>query len=168
MRFFNRSIFVLALLAAATGVEAQVRDSRIQRENTGVGTGSGEFLLLGAGARGMALGPASAAVTRDVDALYYNPANLPLMDGRQVGLTVMPYFADTRYMWVGVGLPVFGGDYAVGFSIANFSYRLDGEGRVRRHSMVIRTTDRNSADRLSDTLENTESVLEFRIAPTGD
>ena len=55
-----------------------------------------------------------------------------------------------------------------GFSIANFSYRLDGEGRVRRHSMVIRTTDRNSADRLSDTLESTESVLEFRIAPTGD
>ena len=55
-----------------------------------------------------------------------------------------------------------------GFSIANFSYRLDGERQVRRHSMVIRTTDRNSADRLSDTLENTESVLEFRIAPTGD
>jgi hypothetical protein len=122
MRFFHRSIFALALLAAATGVDAQVRDSRIQRENTGVGTGSGEFLLLGAGARGMALGPASAAVTRDVDALYYNPANLPLMDGRQVGLTVMPYFADTRYMWVGVGLPVFGGDYAVGFSIANFGF----------------------------------------------
>jgi putative Mg2+ transporter-C (MgtC) family protein len=55
-----------------------------------------------------------------------------------------------------------------GFSIANFSYRLDGEGRVRRHSMVIRSRDRTSAERLNDTLENTESVLEFRIAPTGD
>lgn len=55
-----------------------------------------------------------------------------------------------------------------GFSIANFSYRLDGEGRVRRHSMVIRSTDRTSAERLNDTLENTQSVLEFRIAPTGD
>jgi putative Mg2+ transporter-C (MgtC) family protein len=55
-----------------------------------------------------------------------------------------------------------------GFSIANFSYRLDGEGRVRRHSMVIRSSDRSSAERLNDTLENTESVLEFRIAPTGD
>jgi putative Mg2+ transporter-C (MgtC) family protein len=55
-----------------------------------------------------------------------------------------------------------------GFSIANFSYRLDGEGRVRRHSMVIRSTDRTSAERLNDTLENTASVLEFRIAPTGD
>src|SRR5438045_4146817 len=26
-----------------------------------------------------------------------------------------------------------------GFSIANFTYRLEGEGRVRRHSMVIRS-----------------------------
>ena len=55
-----------------------------------------------------------------------------------------------------------------GFSIANFSYRLDGEGRVRRHSMVLRTTDRTSAGRLSAKLEATESVYEFRIAPTGD
>ena len=54
-----------------------------------------------------------------------------------------------------------------GFSIANFSYRLDGD-RVRRHSMTIRSSDSSSAERLSDTLENTESVLEFRIAPTGD
>jgi hypothetical protein len=34
--------------------------------------------------------------------------------------------------------------------------------------MVIRSSDRTSAERLYDTLENTESVLEFRIAPTGD
>src|SRR6267142_1320009 len=55
-----------------------------------------------------------------------------------------------------------------GFSIANFSYRLDGEGRVRHHSMVIRSSDRSSAGRLAETLERTETVLEFRIAPTGD
>jgi len=55
-----------------------------------------------------------------------------------------------------------------GFSIANFSYRFDGEGRVRRNSMVLRTTDRSSASRLSDRLEATESVHEFRIAPIGD
>jgi putative Mg2+ transporter-C (MgtC) family protein len=55
-----------------------------------------------------------------------------------------------------------------GFSIANFSYRLDGEGRIRRHSMVLRTVDRSSASRLSETLEANEAVLEFRIAPTGD
>jgi hypothetical protein len=110
------------LMVGAASATAQVRDSRIQRENTGVGTASGEFLLLGAGARGMALGPAVAAYTRDVDALFYNPANLPLIEGRQVGVTVMPYFADTRYVWAGVALPIFGGDYALGFSLTNFGF----------------------------------------------
>jgi putative Mg2+ transporter-C (MgtC) family protein len=55
-----------------------------------------------------------------------------------------------------------------GFSIANFSYRIDGERRIRRHTMVLRTSDRLSASRLSQTLDATESVLEYRIAPTGD
>ena len=55
-----------------------------------------------------------------------------------------------------------------GFSIANFSYRLEGEGRIRRHSMVIRSADRAGAGRLSVTLEGMEAVVEFRIAPTGD
>ena len=57
---------------------------------------------------------------------------------------------------------------AHGFSIANFSYRLEGEGRIRRHSMVIRSADRSAAGRLSVSLEGMESVVEFRIAPTGD
>jgi putative Mg2+ transporter-C (MgtC) family protein len=57
---------------------------------------------------------------------------------------------------------------AHGFSIANFSYRLDGEGRVRRHGMTIRSADRSGAGRLSETLEENDTVLEFRITPTGD
>ncbi|TMG74718.1 MAG: MgtC/SapB family protein [Betaproteobacteria bacterium] len=55
-----------------------------------------------------------------------------------------------------------------GFSIANFTYRIEGEGRIRRHSMVIRSADRSGAGRLSVALEGMEAVLEFRIAPTGD
>jgi putative Mg2+ transporter-C (MgtC) family protein len=55
-----------------------------------------------------------------------------------------------------------------GFSIANFSYRLDGEGRIRRYSMTIASADRAAAGRLAVTLESAEYVQEFRIAPTGD
>src|SRR5205823_13289864 len=54
------------------------------------------------------------------------------------------------------------------FSIANFSYRLDAEGRVRRYSMTIASADRSAAGRLATTLESAEYVQEFRIAPTGD
>jgi putative Mg2+ transporter-C (MgtC) family protein len=53
-----------------------------------------------------------------------------------------------------------------GFSIANFSYRLDGE--VRRHSMVIRSSDPGSAEQLYDSLEHNKAILDVRIAPTGD
>jgi putative Mg2+ transporter-C (MgtC) family protein len=55
-----------------------------------------------------------------------------------------------------------------GFSIANFSYCLEGEDRIRCHSMVLRTKDRSAAARLSETLEATDTLLEFRISPTGD
>jgi putative Mg2+ transporter-C (MgtC) family protein len=55
-----------------------------------------------------------------------------------------------------------------GFSIANFSYRMEAPDRVRRHNMVIRSTDRSAAGRLAVTLAKTASVLEFRITPTGD
>ena len=53
-----------------------------------------------------------------------------------------------------------------GFSIANFSYRLDGEGRIRRHSMTLASADRSAAGRLAVTLEAEEGVEEFQISPT--
>jgi putative Mg2+ transporter-C (MgtC) family protein len=55
-----------------------------------------------------------------------------------------------------------------GFSIANLSHRVDGELRVRRYGMVLQTGNKANASRLADTLEAMDTVLEFRIAPTGD
>jgi putative Mg2+ transporter-C (MgtC) family protein len=54
------------------------------------------------------------------------------------------------------------------FSIANFSYRLEAEGRVLRHSMTLQTTNRTSAKRLATTLKDNPTVLEFKLSPTGD
>jgi putative Mg2+ transporter-C (MgtC) family protein len=58
----------------------------------------------------------------------------------------------------------------LGFSIANFSYRLDGSGgdRILRHNMTLQTTDRGAAARLAHELEENPTVLEFRLSPTGD
>lgn len=55
-----------------------------------------------------------------------------------------------------------------GFSTHNFSYRLDGDGRVRRYSTVIRAGDRTAAGRLSQALHADSAVQEYRIAPAGD
>ena len=58
----------------------------------------------------------------------------------------------------------------LGFSVANFSYRLDGVGLERslRHKMTLQTTDRKAASRLARWLEENQTVLEFRLSPTGD
>jgi putative Mg2+ transporter-C (MgtC) family protein len=58
----------------------------------------------------------------------------------------------------------------LGFSIANFSYRLEGSGdeRMLRHKMTLQTTDRSAVARLARLLEENRTVLEFRLSPTGD
>jgi putative Mg2+ transporter-C (MgtC) family protein len=55
-----------------------------------------------------------------------------------------------------------------GVSVANLSYRLNGEGRYFEYRMTIRTSSWSNADRLARTLSGMPSVVEFRIAPTGD
>jgi putative Mg2+ transporter-C (MgtC) family protein len=58
----------------------------------------------------------------------------------------------------------------LGFTVANFSYRLDGVGTLRhlRHKMTLKTTDRGAAARLARWLEENQTILEFRLSPAGD
>jgi hypothetical protein len=125
---------------------------KLEKENTGVGTTSAEFLLMGAGARGMALGPAYAAIGRDVEALYYNPANLSLMDGAEARVTMMPYFADTNYLWAGVALPLRGGEYGFGLSIANFGFS---------DQPVYKETDQENSSQLTYAVSQTVVGVSF-------
>jgi putative Mg2+ transporter-C (MgtC) family protein len=55
-----------------------------------------------------------------------------------------------------------------GFSIANLNYRLTNEGKHFEYRMVMRTLDQDNMRTLSETLNGLQSVLEYRIAPTGD
>ena len=122
MRIFRNgalALLVAGAVAAPTGVQAQVQ---IDEENTGIGTAAAEFLLLGAGARGMALGPSYAALVRDVESTYYNPAGLPLMEGPEAAFTMMSYFADTDYLWAGVGMPLGNGEWGLGLNIGSFGF----------------------------------------------
>lgn len=55
-----------------------------------------------------------------------------------------------------------------GFSVANFSYRLDKGGTIFEYRTVIRSADRSHAANLAEELRNMEDVEEFEISPTGD
>src|SRR5262245_43564632 len=57
---------------------------------------------------------------------------------------------------------------AHGFSIANLSSRLIGEGHMFEYRMVIRSRNPANAQLLSHHLLSRPEVIEFRISPTGD
>jgi putative Mg2+ transporter-C (MgtC) family protein len=55
-----------------------------------------------------------------------------------------------------------------GFVVANMNYSLASDGRVFQYDMVIHSPVRENTRRLSDAFATMASVVEFRIAPTGD
>lgn len=55
-----------------------------------------------------------------------------------------------------------------GFSVANLSYRLDGQEDAFEYRMMLRTTDGENLHRLSQALLQEDQVLDFRLSPTGD
>ncbi len=129
MRLLSRPVTGLFLAVALPGLlwaqETPTEPDnpvQIASDNTAFGGSSGEFLLLGAGARGMALGGSFATIVDDVSSLYYNPAGLPMMDGAEVSLTLMPYFADTDYYWTGLAFPFSDGDFGIGFFLGSFGF----------------------------------------------
>lgn len=67
------------------------------------------FLKFGAGSRGLALGGACTALTDDVDALYWNPAGLAMVEGAQLSLNHSEYYQSIRHDFLGFCVPLLGG-----------------------------------------------------------
>lgn len=154
----HRVLGTLMGLAALTSAPARAQTPT--QDNTGYGGTAGEFLLLGAGARGAALGGAFAALTQDVTSLYYNPAGLAQMSRPSAMVSTYSYVANTRYSWVGIGLPMSGGARALGVSVGTFGfsdqpvYTLedpDGTGETYSvaETFIGATYSQNFSDRFS-------------------
>jgi len=123
MRLSSRRL-LLAMAIGSCSVPGVVSAQRpTNPDNTGYGTTAGEFLLLGAGARGTALGAPFTALATDASALYYNPAGAALVTGPQATIGTYSYVADTRYSWGGVVFPFGGGSKAVGIQLGTFGFK---------------------------------------------
>lgn len=114
---------VVALLSGVTTITTAQTSDDINQNNTGYGTTAGEFLLMGAGARGTALGGAYSAITNDPSALYYNPAGIALMARPAAIVGTYDYVAETRYSWGGIAFPFSGGSRAVGIQVGTFGFK---------------------------------------------
>lgn len=55
-----------------------------------------------------------------------------------------------------------------GFSVANVSYRLLERGEQLEYRMIVRTMDKNNVEKLSKTLMDLTSVIEFNISMAGE
>jgi hypothetical protein len=114
---------LLALLPAPGAAQNETGQPTGQEDNTAYGTTSAEFLLLGAGARGTALGGSFAAIATDISALYYNPAGAALLERAGLMIGTYDYVAETRYSWGGLAFPFSGGSRTIGFQLGTFGFK---------------------------------------------
>src|SRR3954470_16143216 len=138
MTMKNIATLVLAI-AGLGGLLTKRASAQANVDNTAFGTSSAEFLLLGAGARGAALGGSFAAIANDASALYWNPAGVALVSRSEALISTYRYVADTRYSWAGIALPLSGGGRSLGFQGGTFGFsdqpvytieNPDGDGTV--------------------------------------
>lgn len=72
-----------------------------QTELSKVATSMAQFLKLGAGARGTAMGDAYTAHVKDISAMYWNPAGMQKINGNAVGVSRTQLFADITLDYLG-------------------------------------------------------------------
>ena len=84
---------------------------------------SNEFLNIGAGARGLAMGGAQIATANDATAGYWNPAGLTgVKDNPNIGIMHADYFAGiAKYDYVSAAIPVQDNKRTLGLSVLRFA-----------------------------------------------
>ncbi|MFH1373495.1 MAG: PorV/PorQ family protein [bacterium] len=86
----------LAVMLSPVTVRAQAK----------VGTTGAQFLELGVSARAMGMAEAFVAVSDDISSVYYNPAGLTYLYGREAAFTYVQMPADIGYGFAALGLPL--------------------------------------------------------------
>jgi len=92
----------------------------------GPGTTGANFLKIGVGARAAAMGEAFTAVADDSTSLYWNPAGLTRLKGRELSAMYNVWFEGIGQGYVSAGFPLLDGTMALG---TNYVSMGDLEGR---------------------------------------
>jgi hypothetical protein len=99
----NRISFVIGLLILTSiqfpGVTHANKPNR-------VGTTAANFLEIGYGPAGIAMGDAYVSQVQDISAVYWNPAGLAFMPHNEALFMVQPWLVDVNTAFVAVGIPI--------------------------------------------------------------
>jgi hypothetical protein len=159
-RYFTPRLVLSALLVGAIPAAASAQLNQQVDDNTGFGTPAAEFLLIGANARGTALGGSYIAVANDVGGLNANPAAISLLTRPSAQFSQYDYVAGTDLSWGGVAFPVGGGSGVFGVQAGTFGFddqpvftveRPEGTGELFSvtESFVALSFAKNFSDRFS-------------------
>lgn len=106
---------------------------------------SNEFLSLGVGARGLAMGTAQAASTSDATAAYWNPAGLNNLKQIELSLMHAEWFAGiAKYDYLGFAMPIADNSRFIGLSairlgiddIPNTLYLVQPDGSINYNNIT--------------------------------
>lgn len=86
-----------------------------------VGTTAANFLEIGIGSLGNAMGDAQVANVQDVSAIYWNPAGLAFLQRNEAVFSLQPWVIDINHSFAGVGL-VLPGIGTLAFGITALGY----------------------------------------------
>jgi len=100
----GKTITLLVVLATAAFLTFSI--SPLVFGQAKVGTTGAQFLELGVSARAMAMGEAFTSVVDDISAVYYNPAALTTLFGREATFTYISLPADVGYGFGAIGFPL--------------------------------------------------------------
>ncbi|MDZ7269582.1 MAG: PorV/PorQ family protein [candidate division KSB1 bacterium] len=95
---------LLYCLSAALLVFGWAAPAALAQRPYRVGTTAANFLELGYGSAGNAMGEAAVSVAKDLSAIYWNPAGLGYMEQSEAMFLRQPWLADIASTFAGVGL----------------------------------------------------------------
>jgi len=101
----HRHKYFLAILFAMVCLLFLMAPSKVMGQAK-VGTTGAQFLELGVSARAMGMAEAFTAVSDDISSIYYNPAGLTSLYGREFVATYIDMPADINYGFGAVGFPL--------------------------------------------------------------
>lgn len=113
----NRNILVFMIVSGWLLVNTWV----VAQSPIRVGTTAAEFLCVGYGPAGVAMGDAYVSLANDLTSVYWNPAGLSFMDQSQVMFTFQPWLVgiNTYFTATGLSLPRIG-NFALGLVGVNY------------------------------------------------
>jgi opacity protein-like surface antigen len=154
---FNRSILLvvaLTIISISTFAQKPMR----------AGTTTANFLEIGFGAAGSAMGDAYVSLANDVSAIYWNPAGLAQMSSSEVMFVTQPWIVgmNTSFGAVGIVVPDFG---SIGASIILMDY---GEMDVTTMAYQDGTGERFTARDMAISLSYARNLVEgFSFGASG-